>query len=238
MIILPAIDILDGLPVRLYQGDYNQSSQVAKSVLDTAIEFSDLGAEYIHIVDLNGAKEGSKINADLICSVAKTISTPIEVGGGIRDLESISFYLNHGVSRVILGTSALKNEALLDEALRLYGSKIAVGLDCKDGYVLANGWLEASKEYYLDFAKRMETKGVSTLIFTDISKDGTLMGPNLDMLKKLKNYVDCQIIASGGIRDINHIQSLKDLELYGAITGKAMYSRTLDLKEAMTLCKE
>ncbi len=238
MIILPAIDILDGKPVRLYQGDYDQSMQVANDVLETAKLFSNLGAKQIHIVDLNGAKEGSKVNAKLICKIAQEISVPIEVGGGIRDFESISYYIEHGVSRVILGTSALKDEALLEKALDVYGDKIAVGLDCKDGYVQANGWLESSKEYYLDFAKKMESKGVSTLIFTDISKDGTLMGPNLEMLKKLSNSVSCQIIASGGIKDIEHIQSLKDLKLYGAITGKAMYSNTLDLREAIELCKE
>ncbi len=238
MIILPAIDILNGKPVRLYQGDYNQSMQVANDVLETAKLFSDLGAKQIHIVDLNGAKEGSKVNADLICKVAQEISVPIEVGGGIRDLESIAYYLEHGVSRVILGTSALKDEALLERALNVYGDKIAVGLDCKNGYVQANGWLESSEENYLDFAKKMESKGVATLIFTDISKDGTLMGPNLEMLKQLSCSVSCQIIASGGIKDIGHIQSLKDLKLYGAITGKAMYSNTLDLREAIELCKE
>ena len=237
MIILPAIDILDGKPVRLYQGDYGRSMQVATDVLETAKLFSNLGAEYIHIVDLNGAKEGSKVNANLICEVAQTISVPIEVGGGIRDLESISYYLEHVVNRVILGTSALKDEVLLETAIKKYGSQIAVGLDCKDGFVQANGWLESSQENYLDFAKKMEHKGVSTLIFTDISKDGTLMGPNFDMLKQLKASVSCQIIASGGIKDITHIQALKDLQIYGAITGKAMYSNTLDLPEAIALCK-
>ena len=162
MIILPAIDILDGKPVRLYQGDYDQSMQVANDVLETARLFSNLGAKQIHIVDLNGARQGSKVNADLICRVAQEVSVPIEVGGGIRDLDGIAYYLEHGVSRVILGTSALKDEVLLENALDIYGDKIAVGIDCKDGYVQANGWLESSKEYYLDFAKKMEGKGVST----------------------------------------------------------------------------
>lgn len=237
MIILPAIDIIDQAPVRLYQGDYDKKEVVGESVLEIAQMFESVNADYIHLVDLDGAKEGEKKNASLICQVAQTVSTPCEVGGGIRSMEDISFYLEQGVSRVILGTAAINNPDLLKEAIKKYGDKIAVGMDCKNGYVCGSGWLEDSEYYYLDFAKKMEEMGVSTIIFTDISKDGTLMGPNLEMLKTLKDAVSMNITASGGIRDMSHIKELNDLGLYGAITGKAIYADTLDLKEAIAYSK-
>lgn len=237
MIILPAIDIIDRSPVRLFQGDYNQKEIVAESVLDTAIGFANAGAEYIHIVDLDGAKEGKRINYDTIIEVANHISTPIEVGGGIRDLETAAMYLDHGIARVILGTSAIEDEAFLKEAIRIYGDRIAVGLDCKDGNVCTRGWLTNSETSYLDFATHLEALGVSTIIFTDISRDGTLTGPNLVMLEALQKQVSMNIIASGGIKDLSHIEQLTSLNLYGAITGKAMYAGTLDLKQAIQISK-
>lgn len=237
MIILPAIDIIDQAPVRLYQGDYNKKEVVGNSVLEIAKMFEAAKASYIHLVDLDGAKAGEKKNAALICDVAKAVHVPCEVGGGIRTMEDISFYLDAGLSRVILGTAAIKNQALLKEAIRKYGNKIAVGMDCKNGYVCGSGWLEDSEYHYLDFAKKMEALGVSTLIFTDISKDGTLQGPNMEMLKQLKDSVHVNITASGGIRDMSHIKALNELGLYGAITGKAIYSDTLNLKEAIQYCE-
>ena len=236
MIVLPAIDILDGKPVRLYQGDYGQSKCVADDVLVCAKNFEAANACYLHVVDLNGAKEGSRVNEDLICEIVKTCDIPVEVGGGIRTMSAIDFYIENGVSRVILGTSAIQDYCLLKDAVSKYGSKIAVGLDCKDGYVCTSGWLETSKEYYLDFAKRMEEIGVKTLICTDISKDGTLQGPNFEMLEALKNHVSCNLIASGGVCDLSHIQTCKELGLYGVIAGKAIYEKTLDLKEALSIC--
>ena len=236
MIVIPAIDILDGKPVRLYQGDYGQSTCVADDVLACAKNFEAANAPYLHIVDLNGAKEGSLVNEALICEIVKLCTIPVEVGGGIRTMSAIDSYIENGVSRVILGTSAIQDISLLKDAIHKYGSKIAVGLDCKDGYVCTSGWLEKSKEYYLDFAKRMEKIGVQTLICTDISKDGTLQGPNFEMLKQLKNHVSCNLIASGGVRDLSHIQKCKDLNLYGVIAGKAIYEKTLDLKEAIHIC--
>lgn len=236
MIVLPAIDILDGKPVRLYQGDYGQSTCVADDALVCTKNFEAATAPYLHIVDLNGAKEGNRVNEDLIYEIVKTCTIPVEVGGGIRTMSAIDSYIENGVSRVILGTSAIQNIGLLKDAVRKYGSKIAVGLDCKDGYVCTSGWLEKSKEYYLDFAKRMEEIGVQTLICTDISKDGTLQGPNFKMLEALKNHVSCNLIASGGVRDLSHIKKCKDLDLYGVIAGKAIYEKTLDLKEAIRIC--
>lgn len=238
MIILPAIDIIDQAPVRLYQGDYNQKEVVGSSVLEIARMFEECQASYIHMVDLDGAKAGHKKNAELICQVARSVQVPVEVGGGIRTMEDIEYYLSRGVQRVILGTAAIHDRNLLKEAVERYKEKIAVGLDCKDGYVCGSGWLETSELYYVDFARELEKMGVQTIIFTDISKDGTLQGPNLSMLKTLKEAVSMQITASGGIRDLEHIRALKQLGLYGAITGKAIYADTLDLKEAIALCQE
>lgn len=238
MIILPAIDILDHAPVRLYQGDYDKKETVGESILDIARTFEQEGASYVHMVDLNGAKEGKKCNQEVIITVANALSIPVEVGGGIRTMEDVASYLEHGVARVILGTAALEDEAFLKQAIDTYQDKIAVGIDCKDGFVCGNGWLSESKWNYLDFAKKMEQLGVQTIIVTDISKDGTMMGPNVEMLKALKQTVSMQIIASGGIKDITHIAALKQLEIYGAITGKAMYAKTLSLPEAIAVCKE
>ncbi len=237
MIILPAIDILNQQPVRLYQGDYNQKEVVGQSVLEIAKAFEEAGASYLHLVDLDGAKEGSLINQDIIIEVAKNVSIPIEIGGGIRTLEAIKFYLDNGISRVILGTSALEDDVLLNRAIQLYGNKIAVGIDCKDGFVYGRGWLQASQRNYIEFAKELEAKGVDTIIVTDISKDGTMLGPNVEMLQNLQKEVRMNLVASGGIKDMSHIQQLIDIQIYGAITGKAMYHKTLDLPNAISLCE-
>lgn len=238
MIIIPAIDIINKKPVRLYQGDYNKKEIVGESVLKLAKMFEVKGAQYLHLVDLDGAKEGSLINQQVIVEVAKALSIPVEIGGGIRTMEAISYYLDNGISRVILGTSAMENPSFLEEALTKYGDKIAVGIDCKDEYAYGRGWLSASKLHYIEFAKQLEQKGVKTIIVTDISKDGTLSGPNVEMLKKLKKEVRMDIVASGGIKDIKDIEALKAIHVYGAITGKAMYHQTLSLEEAIALCKE
>lgn len=233
MIILPAIDIIDGKPVRLFQGDYAKKEVVASSVLETARSFEEAGAEFVHLVDLDGARAGSGQNRDLIVQTAQSLSVPVEVGGGIRTMETVRDYLENGVERVILGTAALENPALLEEALQTYGERIAVGLDCREGKVSVSGWLNDSDADYLEFAEKMEKMGVKTIIITDISRDGTLSGPNLEMLKALQQRVDLQIIASGGIKDLEHINQLAGLDLYGAITGKAMYAGTLDLVQAI-----
>ena len=238
MIILPAIDIIGGQPVRLYQGDYDQKEVVGDSVLQLASRFVNEGASYLHLVDLDGAKAGKRINDAIIVETAKQLSVPVEVGGGIRSIDDIAYYIEHGVDRVILGTSAMEDEAMLKEAVNRFGRHIAVGIDCKDGYVYGRGWLQGSTLYYIDFAKHLQDLGVQTVIVTDISKDGTLQGPNVEMLQKLKEQVQLQIVASGGIRDIEDIRKLKAMDLYGAITGKAMVHGTLDLKEAIALCKE
>ena len=238
MIILPAIDIIDGKPVRLYQGDYNKKEIVAEDILETAKSFQKAGAEYLHLVDLDGAKKGELVNGDVIIKVAQSLDIPVEIGGGIRTFETIKYLIDNGVSRVILGTSAMEDEQLLTKAIEAFGDKIAVGIDCKDGYAYGRGWLEGSQLYYIDFAKRLEKLGVKNVIVTDISKDGTLEGPNVEMLQKLSEEVNMDITASGGIRDLDNIKALNDLKLYGAITGKAVYAKTLSLEEAIKLTKE
>ena len=237
MIILPAIDIIDGKPVRLYQGDYSKKEVVAEDILETAMSFQKLGAEYVHLVDLDGSKKGELVNKEVIVKVSKTLDIPVEIGGGIRTFETIKYYIDNGISRVILGTSAMEDEELLIKAIDNFGEKIAVGIDCKDGYAYGRGWLEGSKLYYIDFAKKLEKLGVKNVIVTDISKDGTLEGPNIEMLKKLSEEVNINITASGGIRDIQNIKDLNDLGLYGAITGKAIYANTLSLEEAIKVTK-
>ena len=238
MIIIPAIDIIDGKPVRLYQGDYNKKEIVAEDVLDTSKNFEDLGAQWVHLVDLDGAKKGELVNSNVIIKVAQSLSIPIEVGGGIRNFENIKYLIDNGVSRVILGTSAMEDENLLKKALREYGEKIAVGIDCKEGYACGRGWLQESSIHYIEFAKRLEKLGVKNIIVTDISKDGTLEGPNIEMLNELKKEVSIDITASGGIRDISNIKDLKEIDVYGAITGKAIYAKTLSLEEAIKVTRE
>lgn len=238
MIILPAIDIIDGKPVRLYQGDYNKKEIVADDIFETAKSFERAGAEYIHLVDLDGAKSGGNENHELVIRIAKELNIPVELGGGIRSLDTIKYLLENGVSRVILGTIAIEDENLLKTAVDTYDEKIAVGIDCKDGKVYGRGWLEGSNLDYLDFAKKMENIGVKNIIVTDISKDGTLQGANVEMLKKLKSTVDIDITASGGVRDLDNIKELMEIDLYGAITGKAIYAETLSLEEAIRISKE
>lgn len=233
MIILPAIDIINGLPVRLYQGQFDKKTIVADSVIETAKMFETQKASWLHMVDLDGAKTGSLKNAELIIKTANSISIPVEVGGGIRNMDDVDNYLNKGIARVILGTAALNDKTFVEEAIKKYDDKIAIGIDCKNGYAVGTGWLSESNIFYMDLAKQMESIGVKTIIVTDISKDGTLQGPNYDMYEKLIKNTKLNVIASGGIANIDNIKKLKKHNLYGAITGKAIYSKALDLKEAI-----
>ncbi len=237
MVILPAIDIKDGECVRLLKGDYSTAHKVAESAVDTAARFKDAGAQWLHMVDLNGAKAAKPVNADLIFRVLKSSGLKIEIGGGIRNMDTIEFYIKNGISRVILGSAAINNPSFVREAVTQFGDKIAVGIDALNGYVAADGWTKTSSVNYIDMAKEMEQIGVKYIIFTDISKDGTLSGPNLVMLDKLNRAVSCDIIASGGVSNIKDIANLLDLDVYGAICGKALYSETLDLKSAIVLCR-
>ena len=239
MIILPAIDIKDGQCVRLYQGDFSTAEKVAEDALETAQRFAQAGAKWLHAVDLDGALEGRPVNKALLSQIVRHTPLKVEVGGGIRSMDTIAAYLDLGVSRVILGSAALNDPALVAEAIELYGSDaIAVGIDAKDGLVSAQGWLADSQVHYLDLAKRMSEIGVETIIFTDISRDGTLSGPNLEQLTALQKTVGGQIIASGGIRELGDIEALRQAGLYGAICGKSLYKGTLDLAEAIQTARK
>ncbi|WP_411678186.1 1-(5-phosphoribosyl)-5-[(5-phosphoribosylamino)methylideneamino]imidazole-4-carboxamide isomerase [Caproicibacter sp.] len=238
MILLPAIDLIDGECVRLIQGDYNTARRVAEDAVETARSFREAGAQWLHVVDLNGAKAAKPINTELMMRILKETGLRLEVGGGIRDMETIQAYLENGISRVILGTAAVNHPELVVSAVERYGERIAVGIDARDGMVAQNGWTETSSIDSLGFARRMEQVGVKCLIFTDISRDGTLSGPNLSMLKQLQNSVSCRIIASGGVSSLKDISDLAGLNLYGAICGKSLYAGTLDLKDAVTLCRQ
>ncbi len=239
MIILPAIDIKDRTPVRLYQGEFDTAHKVAENALQTAKQFEQAGAEWIHMVDLDGACEGHPVNDDIFIEVAEQTNLKVELGGGIRTLEDIARYIEGGISRVILGSVALHNPALVREAVARYGDAIAVGIDAKDGMVRGSGWLEASDVHFVDLAKAMGEAGVRTIIYTDISKDGTLSGPSVAHYEQLiAACPEVNIIASGGIRDIDNIKELKVAGLYGAICGKSLYEGTLSLEAALTLAKE
>ena len=237
MIILPAIDIKDGNCVRLIKGDFDTVHKVAENPLQTARSFEQDGAEWLHMVDLDGAKDAAPKNRPVFLEIAARTRLKVEVGGGIRDLETVEEYLTHGIARVILGSVAVKKPEVVRIAVREYGERIAVGIDARDGMVAVDGWLGKSEVNY-DLAHAMADVGVKTIIFTDISKDGTLTGPNLDQLAQINGAADCNIIASGGISSIEDIHALKKLGLYGAICGKSLYQGTLSLKEALKVAKE
>lgn len=238
MILLPAIDLKDGECVRLFQGDYSTAHRVADDALKMAQSFREAGAEWLHVVDLNGAKAAKPVNADLMFQIQKASGLRLEVGGGIRNMETVDFYLDHGISRVILGTAAVEDPEFVVSAVKKYGYRIAVGIDAKNGMVAQKGWTETSSIGYLSMARHMELAGVKYIIFTDIFRDGMLSGPNLAMLKELRNSVSCKIIASGGVSGMKDISDLCGLRLYGAICGKSLYAGTLDLKAAIALCKK
>ncbi len=235
MLIFPAIDIKGGACVRLYKGDMASAQQVADSYLDTAASFKAAGASWIHMVDLDGACAGARQNTHIFTEVAAASGLKVEVGGGIRSMEDVEYYLSRGISRVVLGSAAVKNPPLVAEACRKYGEKIAVGIDARNGFVATEGWVETGTVDYLTLARKMEQEGVRTLIFTDIDRDGMLSGPNLEQLAALNQAVSCDVVASGGIKDMDDIRALSDLGLYGAICGRSIYKGTLDLKEAIAL---
>ncbi len=237
MIIFPAIDIMDGKPVRLLRGDFDTAEQVAEDVLTTAKQFARVGCTWVHMVDLDGSLQKKPVNTDPILQVVEHTSLKVEVGGGIRTMEDIAFYLDRGVDRVILGSVALKNPELVQQAVDAYGDKIAVGIDAKQGMVATEGWTEDSQMDFIDLAKAMEKMGVATIIYTDIGRDGTLSGPDVQGLDRLNKAVSCNVIASGGVTTITDILVMKDKKMYGTICGKCIYKKTLDLREAVGICK-
>ncbi|SHJ55629.1 1-(5-phosphoribosyl)-5-[(5-phosphoribosylamino)methylideneamino]imidazole-4-carboxamide isomerase [Paramaledivibacter caminithermalis] len=231
MIIFPAVDIKDGKCVRLYQGKADKETVYNDDPLFSAKKWEENGAKYLHIVDLDGAFTGELKNKIIIKKIADNLNIPIQVGGGIRNLERAKEILSLGVERIIVGTSAVKKKGFVDELVKELGQRVVVSIDAKEGYVCVDGWVNISSIKAVDFAKELEKKGIKTIVYTDISKDGTMIGPNFDELKRLKDSIDINIIASGGIGSKEHVDKLKNLKLYGAIIGKALYEGKISLKE-------
>ncbi len=235
MKILPAIDLYDGKAVRLYKGDYSQMTVYSDDPVSVARDFVSCGADEIHLVDLEGAKSGGLDNFDTVSRIIKQTGAFCEIGGGIRSMEAIEKYADLGIGRVILGTAAVSDPAFLEESVKKFGSLIAVGVDIKDNMVAIKGWTEKSEYTAFDLCDRLEELGVKTLICTDISRDGAMMGTNLELYKELVLRYTMNIIASGGVSTLDDVRALAKMNIYGAIIGKAYYTGDIDLKEAVRL---
>ncbi len=237
MLIFPAIDLFEGQAVRLFKGDYAQKTVYSDNPVEIALDFAAKGAKQIHIVDLEGAKDGTTPNLELICKIKQQANLFCEVGGGIRNMQTVEKYLSHGIDRVILGTAAVLDQEFLDAAISKYGEKIAVGIDVLDGFVAIKGWTEKTKETTLDFCTKMQDKGVKTIICTDISKDGAMKGTNRELYAQLSQKLSINIIASGGVSTIEDIKALAKQNIYGAIVGKAYYIGAIELDKAIEVAK-
>lgn len=237
MNIFPAIDLYERKAVRLFKGDYAEMTVYSDNPIEIARDFEAKGAKYIHIVDLEGAKNGDTPNFDTVKEIAQNTGLFCEIGGGIRSIYTVEKYLSAGLDRVILGTAAVNDEEFLRTAVNKYGDKIAVGVDIKDGFVAVKGWTEKSEYSCFDFCEKMREIGVKTLICTDISRDGAMKGTNRQLYKELSEKFDMNITASGGVSSIEDIKALRSLNLYGAIIGKAYYIGAIDLKEALEAAK-
>ena len=237
MNIFPAIDLFDKKAVRLFKGDYNQMTVYSENPIEIALDFEAKGAKFIHMVDLEGAKDGTTPNLEIVAQVARETNLFVEIGGGIRSMETLKRYFDAGVDRAILGTVAVTDEEFLKEAIDAYGDKIAVGADVKDGYIAIKGWVEKSNLTLDEFFSKMQSLGVKTIICTDISKDGAMRGTNLEMYSALSKKYSVDIVASGGVSAIDDIIKLREMELYGAIIGKAYYIGAIDLGEAIEVAK-
>lgn len=237
MLIFPAIDLYDGKAVRLLKGDYNKMTVYSENPPEIALDFKKQGAGYIHLVDLEGAKNGTTPNFNVVTEIKERSGLFCEIGGGIRTMETVDKYISAGLDRVILGTSAVEDEAFLKNAVNKYGEKIAVGVDIKDGFVAVRGWLEKSEIDAFEFCEKMQGIGVKTLICTDISKDGAMQGTNLELYKELSQKFSVNITASGGVTSIDDIKKLRSMNLYAAIIGKAYYTGAVDLKEALEVAE-
>lgn len=238
--IYPAIDMRGGKCVRLLQGDYDKETVYGDSPFDMAKKFADAGAAWIHMVDLDGAKEGNRVNDSFVIQAAKELPAKVQIGGGIRTEEDILHYLNNGVDRVIIGSIAVSNPDFAIEMIRKYGSKIAIGLDAKDGYVATHGWLNTSEVKAVDLGKRFADEGAETFIFTDIATDGMLSGPNLEAVEQMAVATGKEVIASGGVSELADLTALKELSakgVKGAIIGKAIYEGRFNVEEALSEVK-
>ena len=239
MILYPAIDIQDKKVVRLKQGRFHDTTQYAADPVETARQWQEAGAQWLHVIDLDGAQTGMPQNTDQILDIVRSVSIPVQCGGGIRRETDIAMLLEAGIARVVLGTTAIENLEFLKKLITRWPGRIAVSLDCKDGYLTTKGWTAITQIKAIIFAKKLEEIGLTCLIYTDIKTDGMLSGPNFNALKELLDAVAIPIIASGGIKDMQDIEQLRNMEplgLTGAITGRAIYEGTLDLKEAIRLC--
>ena len=237
MIIFPAIDLVQKKAVRLFKGDYANMTVYSDDPVAVAKDFEAAGATYIHMVDLEGAKDGTTPNLEIVERVAKETALKVEIGGGVRDMATVEKYLAVGVDRVILGTAAVTDEAFLRAAVEKYGEHIAVGADVKDGYVAIKGWLEKSVFTLEQFMDKMQGIGVKTVICTDISKDGAMKGTNRELYRALSQKYAMDIVASGGVSSMEDVRALREMELYGAIIGKAYYTGAIDLREAIEVAR-
>ena len=237
MLIYPAIDLYEGKAVRLFKGDYEKMTVYSDHPLEIAEDFQAAGATCLHTVDLEGAKSGETPNLEVIRHIVRNTDLFTEVGGGIRSMQVIERYLDAGIGRVILGTAAVTDRPFLERAAADYKEKLAVGVDIKDGYVAIKGWTEKSELNAFDFCKDLQQLGIRTIICTDISRDGAMKGTNVELYDKLREMLDMQIIASGGVTDMNDIIRLRSMDLYGAIIGKAYYTGAIDLKEAIAAAR-
>jgi len=237
MIIYPAIDLYDGKAVRLFKGDYAQMTVYSENPVEVAKDFAAKGASHIHLVDLEGAKNGRTPNFETVCAIKKATGLFCEIGGGVRSMEVIARYLDAGIDRVILGTAAVTEPGFVETAVKAYGEHIAVGIDIRDGFVAIKGWTEKSDLEAFAFCGRMEQLGVKTLICTDISKDGAMQGANHKLYTELSQRFGMQIIASGGVSSLEDVKRLTALGIHGAIIGKAYYTGAVDLAEAIGVAK-
>ena len=237
MKIFPAIDLVSGKAVRLYKGDYSLMTVYSENPSDVARDFVKCGAGHIHIVDLEGAKDGATPNFETVCKIKAESGLFCEIGGGIRSMETVKKYLGAGIDRVILGTAAVSDEEFLDRVCADYADRLAVSVDIKDGCVAVKGWLESSGIEAFEFCEKMQAKGVKTLICTDISKDGAMQGTNLALYKELSDRFDMNITASGGVSSIEDVEKLARMNLYGAIIGKAYYTGAIDLARAVEVAE-
>ena len=237
MKIFPAIDLVSGKAVRLYKGDYSLMTVYSENPADVARDFVKCGASHIHIVDLEGAKDGATPNFETVCKIKAESGLFCEIGGGIRSMETVKKYLGAGIDRVILGTAAVSDEEFLDRVCADYADRLAVSVDIKDGCVAVKGWLESSGIEVFEFCEKMQAKGVKTLICTDISKDGAMQGTNLALYEELSDRFDMNITASGGVSSIEDVEKLASMNLYGAIIGKAYYTGAIDLARAVEVAE-
>lgn len=237
MNIFPAIDLIDKKAVRLYKGDYDKVTVYSDSPVEVAKDFERQGAEFLHVVDLDGAKDGQTPNFEVVRDIIENTNLKVEIGGGIRSMDTIEKYISIGVYRVILGTAATENPEFLKEAVLKYGDKIAVGADIKDGYVAIRGWLEKSKYTIDEFCEVLYDIGVKTVIVTDVTKDGAMQGTNHDLYKNLSEKFNLSFVASGGVSAIDDVERLMKMNLGGAIIGKAIYTGDIDLASVIALSK-